>query len=259
MDKVTLDDNLFIEYFRFKNGKSEDHDLIYKLLSNLKMPFVKAPCQAFRCFQKLNTEENDEYNLHDLFSPALMSSFLSGGYPQKTIEELAKDSKYKLILTADSSKDSYPYLNINNPNIELNYSKTCQASVDRADLIEHLKSLCENADKVTICDSFFFSDWNVQGALTTEKLFDDILPKKILTIEFVGYGTKTRQRKPYIEGKHVEWTMEGYQGERYSLNSNHDRYFIIHKPNSTIEVILSSGFIYLWKNTKEITCVLRAI
>ena len=47
--KVALDDELFIEYFRFKNGKSQNNQLMNKLFSHLKMPFVNDTSQALRC------------------------------------------------------------------------------------------------------------------------------------------------------------------------------------------------------------------
>ncbi|MCF7486990.1 hypothetical protein [Vibrio sp. A2-1] len=254
MPKVTLDDDLFIEYFKFKNGKSEDHGLVHNLFSHLKMPFVESPCQMHRCHQSMIAE-----GAESIFSPALLTRFLSGGYPTKSLEELSKLSKYRIILTSDTSKHSFPYLNVNTPNVELNYSKSCTSSVLRNDLLDHIKSLCNDASKVVICDNYFFSDWNISGAITTELLFDTILPKKRLDIEFVSYGRKTRARKSAIEAKHAEWTVKRYTGGRYSTENNHDRYLVIEKPNHSIEVMLSSGFLYLWKLDKEINCVFREL
>ncbi|MGR2665657.1 hypothetical protein [Vibrio campbellii] len=254
MPKVTLDDDLFIEYFKFKNGKSEDHGLVHNLFSHLKMPFVESPCQIYRCHQSMIAKGGES-----IFSPALLTSFLAGGYPTKSLEELAKLSKYRIILTSDVNKHCFPYLNVNSPNVELNYSKSCTPSAPRNDLLEHIKSLCIDANKIVICDNYFFSDWGKNGAITTELLFDNILPKKRLDIEFVSYGRKTRSRKSAIEAKHSEWTMKGYTRGRYSTENNHDRYLVIEKPNHSIEVMLSSGFLYLWKVDKEINCIFREL
>ncbi|MCE7566221.1 hypothetical protein LZS85_08855 [Aliivibrio fischeri] len=254
MPKVTLDDDLFIEYFKFKNGKSEDHSLVHNFFSHLKMPFVKSPCQIHRCHKSMIAKRGES-----VFSTALLASFLSGGYPTKSLEELAKQSKYRIILTSDPNKHSFPYLNVNSPNVELNYSKSCTSNVPRNDLIDHIKSLCVDANKIIICDNYFFSGWNENGAITTEPLFDTILPKKQLDIEFVSYGKKTRAKKNRIETKHSEWTMQSYTRGRYSRENNHDRYLVIEKPNHSIEVMLSSGFLYLWKLDKEINCVFREL
>lgn len=254
MGKVALDDDLFVEYFRFKNGKSSNHFLIGNLLSNLKMPFVQSGCQAFRCHQGLPQKDKDELQI---ISAPLLSAYLSGGYPSNTIEELAKKSQYHLVLTADDTKFKYPYLNINKKNIELNYSKTCLKDESRHDMIDHLKSLCSDAIKVTICDNYLFTTpWTVDS--TTEQLFDYILPKKNLCIEFVSNSRSVKNHIPHVRVKHGDWHVSRYSGTCYS-SQNHDRYLIIEKPTQSIEVMLSSGFLYLWKDKKEITCIFREI
>ncbi|MEZ8616022.1 hypothetical protein AB6D33_09225 [Vibrio splendidus] len=255
MGKVALDDDLFIEYFRFKNGKSSNHSLVGNLLSNLKMPFVQSSCQAFRCHQGLN---QDEKNKLEIISAPILSAFLSGGCPSNTLEELAKKSKYHLVLTADETKTKYPYLNINKKNIELNYSKTCLKGNSRAEILNHIKSLCEDATKVTICDNYFFTPaWSNVGH-TTEKLFDDIIPKNTLNIQFVSERKPVKDHIPHVKAKHSDWCVSINSGAGYSSN-NHDRYLIIEKSNQSIEVMLSSGFIYLWKDNKEITCIFREV
>ncbi|HCG9067058.1 TPA: hypothetical protein NKB39_002979 [Vibrio parahaemolyticus] len=255
MGKVALDDELFIEYFRFKNGKSTDHSLISNLLSHLKLPFVQSSCQAYRCYQSLTVQERDE---NQIISSSLLSAFLGSGMQTKTLEELGKMSKYHLILTADDTKNTYPYLNINNNNIELNYSNTCLRGEPRDEITNHLKSLCADATKITICDNYFFAQAWSNGGLTNEKLFDDIFPKKTLTIEFVSNSRSVNAHKPLVDSKHSNWSVNQYHGTCYS-SQNHDRYLIIEKPNQSIEVMLSSGFIYLWKADKEITCVFREV
>ncbi|PQJ59210.1 hypothetical protein BTO01_20445 [Vibrio jasicida] len=253
MGKVALDDALFVEYFRFKNGKSSDHSLVGNLLSNLKMPFVQSPCQAFRCHQGLTQQDKDGF---EVISAPLLRAFLSSGYPSITIEELAKKSQYHLVLTADATKTKYPYLNINNKNIELNYSKTCLKGESRDEMVEHLTSLCADAIKVTICDNYFFATPWSSSLPTTEKLFDHILPKKSLTIQFVSNSKSVKAHETLIKTKHSGWSVSKYNGTCYSPQ-NHDRYLIIDKPEKSVEVMLSSGFIYLWKTEKEITCVFR--
>ncbi|TVU79108.1 hypothetical protein FQP87_01440 [Vibrio tasmaniensis] len=255
MGKVALDDELFIEYFRFKNGKSTNHSLVSNMLSHLKLPFVQSSCQAYRCYQGLTEQERDE---SQIISPSILSAFLSGGIQTRTLEELGKMSKYHLVLTADNQRNTYPYLNINAKNIELNYSKTCLRGESRSDIVSHLESLCADATKITICDNYFFAPAWSSGGITTEKFFDEILPKKMLTIEFVSNSKSVKEHKPLVRSKDTNWSVVRYNGVCYSTQ-NHDRYLIIEKPNQCIEVMLSSGFIYLWKPEKEITCVFREV
>ena len=255
MGKVALDDDLFVEYFRFKNGKSSNHSLVGNLLSNLKMPFVQSSCQAYRCYQGLTQGERADL---EIISASVLTAFLSGGYAHNTLEELAKKSQYHLILTADDAKTKYPYLNINQKNIELNYSKTCLKGNSRVEIIEHLKSLCADAKKITICDNYFFGTTWGNASPTTEKLFDDILPKSTLHIQFVSNSKSVKKHIPCIKAKHDGWSAAINKNTCYSSN-NHDRYLIIEKSTQSIEVMLSSGFIYLWKDEKEITCIFREV
>ncbi len=245
LEKVAIDDELYIEYFRFKHGKSQRQNLVDKLFSHLKMPFVQAPCQYLRC----------EPNLPDAakLSTAMKTQLLATGSPDKTEQQLAEASLYQLILTNDKHKMLFPYLNINQPGVELNYSKTCSPNESRAQLLTHLTALCTDAHKVVICDDYLFGEWS--QAISTEKLFDDILPKKTLNIEFVTGHKKAKKRA--IGKKYKDWSITAYSGTLYSKDSNHDRYLLIEKPHVTIEAMLSSGFLYLWKTTKEITCVFR--
>ncbi|HIF9216670.1 TPA: hypothetical protein ACX6QF_002169 [Photobacterium damselae] len=253
MPKVALDDSLFIEYFRFKNGKNSDYQLIESLLSHLKMPFVLSACQAIRCNQVQKDADGSE-----LLSAPILGSLLGGGSSNFTMEELAGKSQYHLILTEDQTKFKYPYLNINKKNIELNYSKTCLESNSRKEIRDHLKSLCSDAINITICDNYFFSITWGSVDITTEKLFDDIFPKKKLTIQFVSNSKSVKKHTPLIDAKYTDWTVAKYKGGCYSSN-NHDRYLIIEKEDKTVEVMLSSGFIYLWKKEKEITCIFRDV
>lgn len=255
MGTVVLDDQLFVEYFRFKKGLSEDQLLLQNLLSNLKMPFITEPCQTLRCYKSLDTREQKQ----EIFSPELLHAILSrGSQSVLSLEELALKTKYHLILTTDKSKETFPYLNINNPKIELNYTSTIAISQPRTKLREQIKALCSDATKIIICDNYFFSEWD-NPTKCTELLFDDLLPRKELIIEFVQYGTKiSRNRKPLIESKCNTWKVTGYGGTNYS-KSNHDRFLVIEKPSQSIEIMLSSGFLYLWQHSRELTAVFKEV
>jgi len=253
MGAVVLDDQLFVEYFKFKNGLCKDQLLLQNLLSNLKMPFITEPCQTLRCFNKLDTAEKD------IFPAEFLHAALSrGSLTTQSLEELALKTKYHLILTADEDKETFPYLNINKPKIELNYTSSFEVNHSRDILREQIKALCSDAVKVIICDNYFFSSWE-EPPYSTELFFDDLLPKKKLIIEFVQYGKNTKQkRKPSIESKFKDWSVTKYSGGCYS-KSNHDRFLVIEKPSQSIEVMLSSGFLFLWKDTSEITAVFREV
>ncbi|MGF1793750.1 hypothetical protein L4D21_24455, partial [Photobacterium profundum] len=226
------------------------------LLCHLKMPFVLDNTQALRCINRLDVSIRNQ-----VLSPALQMQLLALGQPAKTDQELALSSIYKIMLTADITKTSFPYVNISTPKIELNYCKTCLATEPRIDLINHLKYLCADANKIILCDNYLINNWNNNKAL-----FDTIFPKKKLDIYYVEvphyfkktgcqavrrYSTKAAD----IKAKCSDWT---YQSTSL-YTSRHDRYLLIETATSKIEVILSSGFDYLWRTNKEITCVFRQI
>ncbi|MFT4929534.1 MAG: hypothetical protein ACI8WB_005668 [Phenylobacterium sp.] len=247
--KVAVDDPLFIEYFRFKHGQSQHLSLVDKLFSHLKMPFVMAGCQYLRCEKDLPDGAKQ--------SAAMKAQLLASGAPDKTEEQLAASSVYQLILTNDKAKTIFPYLNISQSNVELNYTKTCVPAQSRTSLLNHLKALCAGADKVVICDQYFFANWS--DVISTKSLFTHILPRKALSIEFVGKGYGKSNRQADIEAIEPNWTLKTYSGSSYSHKSNHDRYLLIEKQDEKVEVILSSGFLYLWKPDKEISCIFRQL
>ena len=254
MGAVVLDDQLFVEYFKFKNGLCENQLLLQNLLSNLKMPFITEPCQTLRCYNDLDDEH--KYILPPEFLHAAISR---GSVTTQSLEDLASRTKYHLILTSDEDKETFPYLNINNPKIELNYTSSFEADQCRSKLREQIKALCIDANKIIISDNYFFSSWT-ETPHSTQALFDDLLPQKELVIEFVQYGKSTRRNhKPAIERKFNGWSVQAYSGTGSYSRSKHDRFLVIERPSQSIEIMLSSGFLFLWKDTSEITAVFREI
>lgn len=254
MAKVALDDELFIEYFNFKHGVSQQNFLVDLLFSFAKTPFLIPPCQFLRCEERLPASA-----VNGPLKAQLLAQHANLGSQDKSELELAKASKFRQILTADNAKSGYPYLNIRSPKTELNYTVTCKPNQDRDDLRNHLQHLCEDANKVTICDGYFFSGWTNQQMGVTGSVFTHILPNKVLEIEFPNYGQGKMAKTPLILDVNDKWTVNPHTNNMYSESTLHDRYFLIETSNSKIEVILSSGFSYLWDTNKEITCVFREV
>ena len=254
--QVAIDDSLFIEYFLFKNGKSTNINLIHNFLTHLKLPFVFDTSQAIRCVNILN-QNLDTEDTEDIISPEIQSSFFAMGSPTTTEQDLAFISKYKVILTNNNSNINYPYLNINTPVIELNYSISCLKGENRTQLISHISELCKDADKIIIYDKYLWTNWNNGSAIDNRRLFTDIFPDKNLEIE-ISCGKKAinRKRSSILNIRPGKWTVES-KINNYHDKNNHDRYLKIYKQNITLELILTSGFIYLWNETKEITCIIR--
>ena len=63
-----------------------------------------------------------------------------------------------------------------------------------------------------------------------------------------------RALRNYLSKKHLQKKVIHAP---HSYGTMHDRYLIIEYPTHSYEIILSSGFEYLFSDKKEITCVFR--
>lgn len=175
------------------------------------------------------------------------------GPKDESLKDLAQKTLFKLILTADKNQKELPYYNIdqNNPCKALTYQ--CKSNESREPLKQYLQKLCQNAKKVLICDNYFASNWD-----KTQSLLLNTLPRKSLTIEYVetAQNTASTNNSENFNGLniHNDWAIEENTDPQWQ--NRHDRYLII---DDKIEVLLSSGFDYLYRLNKELTCVFREI
>jgi hypothetical protein len=88
----------------------------------------------------------------------LLASFR--GQPQHSLTTLAADTVFKLILTGDDNQLDLPYLNINTPYLENDFSITVAPNENRTALQAYIKALCADANKILICDNYFTANNN---------------------------------------------------------------------------------------------------
>ena len=218
-----LEDNLFEEYilYYYKDG------------------FIPNKAQINIAKNLINNFDESEF---------LIS--LSGFDLNMSIEDLAKHTKTKLILSND--KGNFPYVNINNDVIENNLSATFAENINRDKAKEHIRALLENANYIVICDEYI-----VQNFQNFKKFIQECVPKKILTIEIIPSSKPEHliKQEHLTEIKHICYDKYKVKPAQ-QINTKHDRYI---KVDNQIEIILTSGIDYLMDISKDFTYIVRKL
>lgn len=243
-DQLVLDDELFILYTRFNSGMdAEDLDKetkknLFALLSKIKLPVARNASQIKRCYTQLPE------SLRDGALEAIMASGT-----EKNLEDSAIDTVHGVILT--TKETNIPYINIHDKDIDANFSISFAAGQQRDNLIRHIRRLASTACKLHVFDKYLYD-----GIKRHNVHFEKLLPNK--HIEVVCHDGINKRSfsalKHDMKNKNVENSVRHML---HSYTNMHDRYLIIEYPSYTYEVILSSGFEFLFSDAKEITCVFR--
>lgn len=249
MSKIVLSDELFVSYKTFHTlatPTTQQRKRYQRVLSNFVHPFKTNIEQLKRCKGELGDE------VYKRLAPPLIASSKKG----QSLQELAKETTYQFILTDSDTEVDLPYVNVKTQNVKQLYTTTCLAGESRQELIKHIEELCSKAKKILICDNYFAENWG-----RTQALFQSVLPRKKLTVEFVETNpalvcalNSSKINDTEIQKIFGDWnTVQSTDG---NYSNRHDRYL---KIDNKLEVMLSSGFAYLWNNSKEITCVFKEI
>ncbi|MFZ2727802.1 MAG: hypothetical protein WAX77_16235 [Methylococcaceae bacterium] len=227
---LALSDKLLKVYFDFKAGSVSDACLLEKFLSYYHAPFITSVNQL----EAINHQDN-----------SLMPQLTAQGYISDTLEQLAQKTIYKIILNTERS--DYPYVNILNDKIEKNFSLSFKCSENRNKAHDLIRALCADATSILIYDKYFIKQWS--GA----KSFFNLLPDKTLTIFYIKNQLQQTQITE-LKSINAQWIIK--QDTRNKLKNSHDRYLII---DNRIEIILSSGFDYLFDTSKDLNCLVREV
>lgn len=225
---LVLSDELQEEFFKFRNNESYDKKIIEKLLHYYKAPFLTNIAQLDRINR--NTDKTLAINLH------------KANFKNQSLEELAKQTIYNIILCTDN--DSFPYVNINTDKIENNLTGCFFCGENRTKAIQHIKALCRKASNITIYDKHFSKDTNNVNILT------QLLPTQKLNI-FYAQNHINESDIQKLKNFCTQWTFK-----QKGLTDHHDRYIEI---DNKIEIILTSGFSYLGNTNKEFTYIVRNV
>lgn len=226
---LVLSDELLSEYYKFTSNSNFDRNLIEKLFNYYKPTYITNKAQL----ERINHSSDKN----------LVSSLIKSGLKNQTLEELASKTKYKIILSTD--RNDYPYVNINDDNIEKNFTGTFLRNESRDKAIKHIKALCKEAEKFIIVYDKYFNEKDDNADTLI-----NLLPKHKLEIIY-QLDTFSQEQKDKLQKACPTWTLRDE-----NFQDCHDRYLII---DNKVEIILTSGFWYLNNLSKEITYIVRLI
>lgn len=232
--QVVLDDDLFRDYHKFKNGENLTKDEVKR---------VKCLLHYFRGELITNIAQYERVGLP--LDVALKKKLAQSGLKRQSNEELAQShTVYKVILSC--SRGDFPYVDVTSDKekIESNLSSFYDIAEKRDKAIEHLKALCKGAKKIVVYDKYFAESAKEARNIRT---LVDILPQKRLTISLSNISPDGIQTFKEACG---DWCPQSDT----TLKGRHDRYIIV---DDNIEIVLSSGFDHLSVDSSDFMYVVR--
>ncbi|CAA6811010.1 MAG: Unknown protein [uncultured Sulfurovum sp.] len=234
---IVLDDELLKEFYEFKHNGSYDNETIQNLLHYYK-PHITNVAQLQRV---------------GINNASLFAQLAQSNLTHQTPRGLCDKTTYKIILHKD--KTYYPYVKISEDILENNYTSTFYKNVPRAKAQNHIKALLKDASRIFLYDTSIKKQWD-----TSKKFFLELVPRKNLNIFYVQFP-EYKSHLNHLDKNHVkelknicvDWSISKDMSNTEYENL-HDRYLII---DSTIEVILTSGFDYLFDENKDFTYIVR--
>ena len=135
MEQLVLSDELFVllrTYHTLSQPNKQQRRLYQKLLQNIAPLYKTNFTQIKRCEQELDPQDYQ----------SLKEQYLKSDN-KENLQQLAAQTRYKLILTTDPTQTELPYLNINEKTrcITKNYVIKLEPNVSREKLIDYLTQL----------------------------------------------------------------------------------------------------------------------
>lgn len=232
--QVVLDDELFKDYHKFKNGEKlekEEVERIKCLLHYFKGELITNIAQYERTGLPLDI--------------ALKKKLAQSGLKKQSNEELAQSHTiYKVILCCGCS--DFPYVDVTSADekIENNLSSFYDIAEKRDKAIKHLRAICAGSKKIVVYDKYFAEQEKEARNIGT---LIKILPQKKLTISFSNISLNGIQT---LKDTFGEWEPQLDN----ALKGRHDRYIIV---DDKIEIVLSSGFDHLSADSSDFMYVVR--
>jgi len=222
---IVLSDELLKAYYDFKNAKEVDQNIITNLLK-----YYSRHLTNIAQLKRIAIEDD-----------SFRKNLLRKGYINQTLEELCEKTTYQLILNTE--KKDYPYININADQIERNFTATYGKNESREKTIKHITALCRKAKYIFIYDRYM-----------TDKVIQKIphfFPKNKLNIIYKE-GQLSQTQISRLKKECKNWKIQPDSKNTY--HDYHDRYLLI---DNNIEIILTSGFDYLFDKNKDFTYIVR--
>ncbi|WP_027390281.1 hypothetical protein [Chrysiogenes arsenatis] len=230
--RIVLEDDLLQEWYAFKHGKAHDKQCIEKLLHYYKPNHLTNVAQLGR----MNVDDS-----------ALISQLASNQLISQSLEDLAQQTTYKIILSQHCS--DFPRVNIHGDALGNNYVLSFQPGESRAKAHTHLQALLQEAQHIVIYDRYLKDAWG-----KAKNLFA-LFPRKKLTIELPKLDSPRLQLDKIHLSELKSMHQEGWTVKTTATYPNHhDRYILI---DNQLEIVITSGIDYLFDASKECTLIIR--
>ena len=227
---IVLSDELFKQYYDFKSKQNFDEKKVKAMLHYFK--------------DKLYTNLR-QYELHGIEpdNKSLKNQLAHSSNKKKSVEDLAKETIYKIVLTTD--RDTFPYVNVlsGKDKIENCLYGGYDNGENRTKAIEHIKAVCEDARKIVVYDNYFDQVPDNVNTLI------GLLPRHRLDLHCYKITTAQEAR---LKSAYADWNVIRETRDE----KKHDRYLVV---DDNVEILLSSGFDHLGSIDKDFAYVVRPV
>lgn len=162
--------------------------------------------------------------------------------------DIVENTKYKLMLTYGRAEYDFTTIDVTNANapLKLVYSGKAKGGEKRDKYLRHIKSLIKAGQKSVAVYDKYFDESYTGNLISMLQGFKGTLFLYILADQERISHIKSRLAERGIVSKIM----------LYDKNAMHDRYILI---DNKIEILLSSGFEYLFTTEKDLTYVVREL
>ncbi len=241
--KLVLENDLLLEFEKFKRGKKIDTAKIQALLHYYKPPHaLNKEQQDFLAQNKVKIEQDE------------LNAIVSSGCFDLPLEDLAKQTTFKIILS--ENKTDFPYVCVFNDRLENNFTATFKSREERTKAIRHFMDLFSGAKEIFIYDKFLKMQW-------LEYLIQNCIIRS--NVKLIVVKTDNNEFKESCQVCGLAVTVVDGNNVSYHPKTTHDRYINI---DNKIQIILTSGLQHLQKCptnskgkliSKDFTYILREI
>lgn len=250
MDKgyIVLEEKLVEAFFDFYEDKGKiAKDLKMRLFKFLK-PFNITREQLEKYYKKF-ADLPDELKVHELTEnqywfvvnkELYQDLTVTNPFSREILERLVSLSTYKVFLASRPYDYNFKEINIASSSVQFSFVEKISKNnqIARQKVQDHLKQLLKGAKKIIIKDNYC-KDYIDK----IKSLFQEV---KISNCDIVIYAERDSESKIKNIFPEAEFKL-------YDHKTMHDRYLCI---NDKIEIILTSGFEYLFNDKKELTYII---
>lgn len=256
MSYIVLDEILMKNFFNFYRRENTDPDVIRKLFCKFH-PFLVTLEQMTVCgippfAQQAMAAIDAPWTV---YSP---KDKTASAFSCDLLEEMVHESKLKLLLTKDATNFPCKTLSLDGQcGEQLSYTSTYKAQEQRDSAILHIKHFLKSAENTISIHDQYINNVNVASF---SNLFEDVDKNVQINIYTGRIGSKDQQNFRLSLCNTARFMQDEailkLKVRPYSGSILHDRYIQI---DSRVEIILSSGFSYLFTTTKDFTYIVRTL